>query len=148
MLPSSKVLGSYEEWAAIIGGVLEAAGIPGFLENREKYKARSDDQIADWRELVDAWFDEFGSLPVGIADLFGLAKKITKFSDDVLGRENDASQRIRFGRALGARTGQDINSLRIEQLARDNSGRNRYRLWPVWRRRSNWKQPEETTSPD
>jgi hypothetical protein len=81
---------------------------------------------------VDAWFDEFDGSSVGVADLYALAKKLDKFLS-VLGRENEASQQIRLGRALGARSGQIAGQFRIDQVRKDHSGRYGYRLWPRWR---------------
>ncbi len=35
-------IGSYENWAGVIGGILETAGIDGFLGNIEEMMAASD----------------------------------------------------------------------------------------------------------
>ena len=39
--PGTKNKASYTQWAGIMGGILEAAGIKGFLENEQDMKARS-----------------------------------------------------------------------------------------------------------
>lgn len=69
----TKTIGSYENWAQVIGGVLEAAGIPGFLGNLEDMMAASDSEGAGWSAFIAAWWDRFGTAPVGAADLFDVA---------------------------------------------------------------------------
>ena len=68
-----KTIGSYENWAQIVGGVLETAGIPGFLGNLEEMMAASDSEGAGWSAFIAAWWDRFGTAEVGAADLFDLA---------------------------------------------------------------------------
>lgn len=48
-------LGSFEEWAAVVGGVLERVGIPGFLEDRDSFRASAVADSDEWSELVDRW---------------------------------------------------------------------------------------------
>ena len=69
----TKTIGSYENWAQVIGGVLETAGIPGFLTNLEDMMAASDSEGAGWSAFIAAWWDRFGTSPVGAADLFDVA---------------------------------------------------------------------------
>ncbi|MFH1531829.1 MAG: bifunctional DNA primase/polymerase, partial [Pseudomonadota bacterium] len=44
-----ETLGSYENWAAVIGGVLQVACVGGFLKNRAKFYERADQETTDWR---------------------------------------------------------------------------------------------------
>ena len=69
----SKTIGSYENWAQVIGGVLATAGIPGFLGNLEDMMAASGSEGAGWSAFIAAWWDRFGTAPVGAADLFDVA---------------------------------------------------------------------------
>ncbi len=46
--------GSYERWAAVVGGVLDACGISGFLGNEDKLKAEADDETRESREFLAA----------------------------------------------------------------------------------------------
>jgi hypothetical protein len=68
-----KSIGSYENWAGVIGGILETAGIPGFLGNLEEMMAAADAEGDAWTALITAWWDRFGTAEVGTADLFELA---------------------------------------------------------------------------
>ena len=74
--PPHKPLGSYESWSFVIGGILEHAGIPGFLDNLLEFYERADLEGAAWREFVQRWWEEFKEQPVGTAELYPLAEEI------------------------------------------------------------------------
>ncbi len=54
------VLGTYENWSKVLGGVLDVAGIGGFLSNTEDFYATVDDEGAAWRQFVRTWWDQLG----------------------------------------------------------------------------------------
>lgn len=98
--PSGKrTIGSYESWAQIMGGVLEVAGIEGFLGNLDEMMEASDSEGGAWRSFVSAWWDRFGTAEVGTGDLFDLAANCEPPLP--LGSGNDRAQRTRLGKALG-----------------------------------------------
>ena len=94
-----RVIGSYENWSRIMGGVLEVAGVPGFLGNLDEMLAAADGEGAVWRGFVGAWWDRFGTAEVGTGDLFDVA--MTCEPPLPLGSGGDRSQRTRLGKALG-----------------------------------------------
>jgi putative DNA primase/helicase len=91
-------IGSYENWAQTIGGVLETVGIEGFLGNLNEALETADAEGGAWRAFVQTWWDRFGTAEVGVADLFELAVR----SDPAIniGDGSDRSQRTRFGMLL------------------------------------------------
>ena len=95
----TRTIGSYENWAQVLGGVLEIAGIDGFLGNIEELMEASDAEGAVWRSFVSAWWDRFGTAEVGTNDLYETALGCEPPLP--LGSGNDRSQRIRLGKALG-----------------------------------------------
>lgn len=98
--PSGRTsIGSYENWACVIGGILEIASIPGFLSNIDEMMDASDGEGAMWRSFVRAWWDRYGSAEVGTGDLYEVA--MTCEPALPLGSGGDRSQRIRLGKALG-----------------------------------------------
>lgn len=94
----TKTIGSYENWAQIVGGVLETVGIPGFLGNLEEMMAASDSEGAGWSAFIAAWWDRFGTAPVLSADLFDVAL----FCDPQppLAGATDRAQKTAFGKAI------------------------------------------------
>ena len=92
-------LGGFESWAHVIGGILEVAGVKGFLQNHKALKARSDGETNEWREFVSAWWSQHTKTPVGISELFQLSED-NDLLDQVRGSGSDRSQRIKMGKAL------------------------------------------------
>jgi hypothetical protein len=95
----TRSIGSFEAWSQVIGGILEIAGVDGFLANLDEVMEAADSEGAVWRSLVTAWWDRFGTTEVGISDLYDLAVQVEPPLP--LGAGNDRSQRIRLGIALG-----------------------------------------------
>lgn len=66
---------SFGPWAETIGGVLEVAGIPGFLANTAQVGEHADPEADAWRLFVDDWWERFETRPVRSADLLPIADK-------------------------------------------------------------------------
>ena len=94
----SAILGGFESWSRVIGGILEVVGIPGFLQDREQLYTASDDERAAKRALVHTWWDRFGERPVGVGQLFPMV--IQAEIDLTLGDGSERSQRSRLGKVL------------------------------------------------
>jgi len=95
--PSCRPLGSYESWTRVLGGILETAGIPGFLSNIEEFYEAADTEGAVWRQFVALWWERFEDKPVTTADLFPLAVEMDSFE---LGNGSDRAQKTAFGKRL------------------------------------------------
>ena len=116
--------GSFRRWSQVIGGILESADIPGFLQNRDS--SDTDEQIA-WRAFVDAWFEVCRNDPVGIAELYPVA--CSKSDGD--GKETDEARpldeyvygkteqgrRVRLGILLKSKAGRIFGNHRIVKRA-------------------------------
>lgn len=92
-------IGSYENWAQTIGGVLETVGIEGFLGNLDEMLQASDAEGAAWRGFIETWWDRFGTAEVSTSDLLGYAM----MADPALpiGGKKDNGMSVSLGRALG-----------------------------------------------
>ena len=62
-------MGSFEAWAETVGGILKAAGIEGFLANRNALYTSVDTESEEWRGFVAAWEDAHGTTSVTIKKL-------------------------------------------------------------------------------
>lgn len=90
-------LGMFESWSEVMGGILELAGVPGFLGNLDAFYDASDAEGAQWRAFVAAWWSEWETREVKVADLYGL------IGHDVvlpLGNGSDQSRKVRLGQML------------------------------------------------
>ena len=64
-----KTLGSFERWAGVIGGILEAADVPGFLDNRDRLDAEANEERLEASEFLRAWH-ALNLGPVEFKDVF------------------------------------------------------------------------------
>ena len=125
----TRTIGSYESWAQIMGGVLEVAGIAGFLGNLDEMMEVSDSEGGAWRSFVSAWWDRFGTADIGTGDLHTLASECEPPLP--LGSGNDKSQRTRLGMALAKMRDRvfDIGSIMVRiQLVGISHQAKRWRL--------------------
>lgn len=106
--PGEERLGSFESWAATMGGILRSAGVPGFLANLADFYAAADTELKTWRGFVEAWRDKYGTAAVGVADLYPLAEELG------LGEGSERSQRSRLGRLLRTNRDRSFAGLRVE----------------------------------
>jgi len=107
-------LGSFEEWSAVMGGILEVAGIPGFLQNIERTYVDADIETEEWRALTRLWWERFASVPVKASDLHDLCLRNDLLAE-VLGFGGVRSQTSRLGRALNRHVDRFFDDLQIVQ---------------------------------
>ena len=55
--PGKQILGSFESWASTIGGILNHAGIEGFLCDIKEQQSAGDDEASELFELLGAIWD-------------------------------------------------------------------------------------------
>jgi hypothetical protein len=87
----------YPLWAGVMGGVLQAIGMAGFLENRDQIRTSDD---VKWVKLIQAWLrhlevEEKGpSDPINTNDLYDLIMEHDSLAVEFagLGRRSDSSQ--------------------------------------------------------
>jgi len=119
---SGLALGSFESWSEVVGGILETAGIHGFLTNRDELMRRSDDETEDWRNFVQAWWEEFNTTAVKAGDLAGLVKQqelLPGLRATLRDGATDQALLSRIGRAINARRDRRIGELFIRCLGHD-----------------------------
>ena len=94
-----KKLGHFEPWSYNIGGVLEAAGIPGFLTNLDDFYDSSDDESSEWGTLCTLWWESYKDRLIGTKDIYNIIQR-----NDVgvwLGSKiQEHSQKITLGKEL------------------------------------------------
>jgi len=95
-------LGSYEQWASVVGGVLQVAGVQGFLGNRKKFYDRADREGADWGALVAVWWGKYKEDPIRSKDVWiMITKESMAFK---IGNGHDHAQIVNVGRLLQSNT--------------------------------------------
>jgi hypothetical protein len=123
-------LGSFESWAAIVGGILANAGISGFLGNAEELYEAADIEGNEWREFVAAWWETHQDHWVAAKDLLELALE-RDLLGSVIGDKSLRSQQIRLGLALAAARDRQFAEWRLLMRHDAHSKRAAYRLAKV-----------------
>lgn len=128
---AARTLGRFEDFTSIIGGILEVAGVPGFLENRETLYSESDREGSEWAAFCDAWYKTHGSRPVTAKDLLEIAKKQELLMDIWAGRSALAAQQ-RLGNALASRRDGVFGGYVVRHSGRDGATKSlAYRVEPL-----------------
>ena len=122
-------VGSFESWAAVMGGILAHAGVPGLLGGRERFTVQADRETTEWAALCGAWWQTFSDHPVNASELFeDIIQKRKMLLDTWAGRDRDSALK-RIGRALSARRDRVFGEFVIRDAGRDSRTRNNaYRL--------------------
>jgi len=98
--PGSQTLGSFEQWSEVMGGILETADIPGFLEDAIAFYESADTEGAEWRAFVSAWWEAHGKRQITATELLQLAE-----SHDLIGFATEGkslrAQKTKLGICLG-----------------------------------------------
>jgi hypothetical protein len=116
-------LGSFEHWSAVIGGILQRAAIPGFLEHLEELYEAADEEGNEWREFVAAWWEAFKGEPKRAAELQELCEE-QGLMLQTRGEGSQRSQQILLGKALQSMRDRIFEQWRIV-TCKDPRGRNR-----------------------
>jgi hypothetical protein len=126
----TQTLGSYESFASIVGGILDAAGLEGFLENRESLYDGADAESETWREFTATWFGVHGSESQTVRDLRKLCDE-QGLLGELLGDGQERSRDTRLGLHLRAQRGRIYGGLRIEQVEDSSKKGRTYRVVPI-----------------
>lgn len=92
--------GGFEEWSAVLGGILQCVEVPGFLTEPDSPLA--DPEAEAWKAFVGEWWDRYQDKPLGVSDLFGILDPVDHQDpiDLGLGEGNQKSQKICLGKKL------------------------------------------------
>jgi hypothetical protein len=101
-------LGSFERWAKTMGGILDSAGIDGFMSNVTDMYDRLNTGRAPWVAFIEAWWEAHGQRLVGAAELFPIASEYEPAAGetglnllaDELGDGNERARKTNLGRLL------------------------------------------------
>lgn len=123
-----QVLGSFDDWAQVHGGVLDVAGVPGFLANRRNARYAISDEDAVIAEFVERWWALKGGAVVASKDLYEIARDLGDYPMGNSSTEN--GMRMSFGRHLSKQDGRVFGRYRVTFVDVPTSG-SHYQLVPV-----------------
>jgi hypothetical protein len=112
----TKTLGMFESWAQIVGGILDVAGIHGFLTNLDTLQAPDAETVA-WSQFFTRWWTQFEDRVVGVSAVYRLINSGHAGPIDLKlaeGRERDEiAQKMVLGRRLSERRDRIIGGYRL-----------------------------------
>lgn len=106
----SETLAGFERWARVIGGILSAAGIEGFMENAAALRRMADPMSEEWAVFADKWFDHNGGEMMTASDLLDLADRHGLLAEVTEGKSDRV---IAFGRRLRAKVDNVLGKYRL-----------------------------------
>ena len=109
------VLGKFEDWCHVVGGILARAGIDGFLGNLDSMYEEMDEEYAQWESFFRAWYDIYGDAPRAVSQLVdamfpegggeseakSLRECLPEDLVDIYGSGDDRRGRTSFAKRLG-----------------------------------------------
>lgn len=97
-LATHLTFGGFQEWAGVLGGVLDMAGVPGFLGNRRDLFEQADEENASIRAFLADWLAKYGTEnSVTTKELLDVAKNHPL---DIAAK-SDHGLLVRLGRLIG-----------------------------------------------
>lgn len=100
------VMGGFEDWAEIVGGILNFIGVQGFLGNLAPFHDQADLEGPEWEGFLNAWIEHVGVAPKTCQEVAGILREKSEFAatlpenlGDVLKDESKSFERS-LGRAL------------------------------------------------
>jgi hypothetical protein len=147
---AQETIGSFESWAQVMGGILNHAGIPGLLSDREHFADAADQETNEWRTLTHFWYQTFGQRAVNASEIFNEVIKPNDLLLDLWAGRKDLSAKQRIGRALTTRRDRVFGKYAIRSAGQDPITRNAaYRLEkrePAHLAEKHPKQPDDARS--
>jgi hypothetical protein len=102
MPPGGQAMGSYGNYARVMGGILGSCGVEKFLANRAR-RVAANPEAARWNLLVSEWYRLRQTTLISTAELWDLIMGLEGLGErfhDLLGDGGHLSQKQRLGKAL------------------------------------------------
>lgn len=107
--PCIRPLGGFQRWANVVGGILENAGIHGFMSNSDDLWDEVNTESSSWQKFLEIWFELFGSTVKTTKEVMEIVAQEPSSPFDgylpeqillALSTTSDKSKLSRFGKAL------------------------------------------------
>ena len=125
---NGKPLGSYESWSSVVGGILQAADIEGFLANRDELYRRTDAETEEWRAFTQWWWAKYLDQSIKAAHLLEQALEfLPSLFEQAKENASERSLRTRLGKAVAGHRDRRFGDLFIRRAGED--GHAKGALW-------------------
>lgn len=102
--PGGAVLGGFDQFARLMGRILDGIGVQGFLGNMPAVMAREDGRQSGWKSIIRRWWHQYGNEGIkagAVADLIEAADD----SDLTIDGDSPRARAISVGKLLKAKIG-------------------------------------------
>jgi hypothetical protein len=124
-----KLLGGFEEYRKVIGGILEVAGVTGFLGNADEFYEASDSEGGELRIFVSKWWESFQGKSVGVSEIYKLIME-ADLPIDLGNGKSVISQKTCLGKILSSLRDRQIGEYKVVY----GGSKNGAKLWKLIRR--------------
>lgn len=124
--PKTPILGSFEDWCRVVGGILHVAGIAGFLGNLDDLYEQADPSQEEWTAFLAALSERY-ELPFTVAQVIrdaGADLDFRRLIPDGLYNDKEPE------RKLGGPSEKDWASGMARRTSGSSKTRYRTREWP------------------
>lgn len=128
--PGPQNLGSYESWAATIGGILDHAGIKGFLGNAQDFYGFANGEADSWGPFLDLWWRKFGGQQMP-AKILNTMCEPAQYMAATRGDKGELSQTKRLAQALKNAHGRVMHGFKLCATQNSHTKNLEYSLEPV-----------------
>ena len=141
----ARPLGSFESWCNVVGGILELAGIEGFLGNSAVMFEQADSDAVQWEAFLLVLADVFGDEPFRVTDVVErlwtregfstpdsrrLREALPDFLAEAADRAGGFFQR-RLGRPFAERVGRRFGESQVFLERADEDRKAKVQRWKV-----------------
>ena len=102
----------FAAWSRIVGGILEANQIHGFLDNLDATRENLAPEVEAWRQFVQLWFEKLGDNSATAKNLLPIALECAQLSE-IIGEKDGQVKRL--GEHLGRRRDQIFANFKISR---------------------------------
>lgn len=138
--------GSFEPWGGMVGGILDAAGVTGFLGNLTEFRAESDFEAGYWTDHFRWLAEKFGTDEFTVADVVSTMRRSNNVEHPPRLDDHDVKGYNRLlGQAYGRVRNRTFGGIQLVRVAESSSHGNR---WQVREPEAGATQRDEDVTPD
>jgi putative DNA primase/helicase len=122
-------LGSFDRWHQVVGGILQTAGVEGFLDNLNKIRVENVDDEADQMAVfVYAW-SQLGLAPMDVRQLSAVSafgQPLHEHLPDAADHMDETKRRAALGVLLRKYRGKNFTGLRVDHDGGSGMGKRKH----------------------
>jgi hypothetical protein len=127
VMDTPKSLGGFDEWLMVIGGILDAVGIEGLLDNTAILKAEADDESGMYEYFISRWWDAKRDQEVYISQIADICAAEDCLVEKI-SHETERGRQIKLGQVLARLRDRVYLHYKVLCNGRDRKGRTIYQL--------------------